>query len=62
MNALTKMVVSMLNDDHGVSEKTYKHLRELIHELNDNSAIRADLDAVMRQVDATDGRFYLPIR
>lgn len=61
MNALVKMVMSMLDDDHGVSEETYNHLRELREALSPNSSTRSDLDAIMRQVDATDGRFYLPI-
>lgn len=61
MNALVKMVMSMLDDDHGVSEETYNHLCELREALSPNSSTRSDLDAIMRQVDATDGRFYLPI-
>lgn len=61
MNALVKMVMSMLDDDHGVSEETYNHLCELRGALSPNSSTRSDLDAIMRQVDAIDGRFYLPI-
>lgn len=61
MNALIKMVASMLDDDHGVSEETYNHLRELRDSLSPNSSARTDLDTIMRRVDATDGRFYTPI-
>lgn len=60
MNALTKLVVSMLDDDAGVSERTFRNLVSLIG-LMKNSGMRSDLEAIIRQAKATDGRFYLPI-
>lgn len=59
MNALIKMVQSMLNDDHGVSEQTYMSLLEMFNTVDADT--QAELMAIFRRVDATDGRFYLPI-
>lgn len=60
MNSLVDLVESMLNDDHGVSEQTYQYLREL-HDNVSDAAVQNRLSGIMRKVDATDGRFYLPI-
>lgn len=56
---LIGMIESMLNDDHGVSEQTYQYLRDLVDSADDD--IRERLSGIMRKVDATEGRFYLPI-
>lgn len=59
MNPLINMIMSMLKDDHGISEETYNNLYKIKESLNIHSPMRMDLDAIMRQVDATDGRFYI---
>lgn len=56
----TKFVEVLLgDDDNGVSEEVFGRLKELIQ---DNKELRVykKLQDLMRQVDATDGRFYLP--
>jgi hypothetical protein len=53
---LLDLAVTLLNDEYGISEEAYMKLHKML------------LDAgfgpynILRRVDATDGRFYLPER
>lgn len=53
MSKFLKFVTAVLTDENGISEEAFAALYELAE---DSSEIR-DL---LRKVDATDGRFYLP--
>lgn len=50
MSDFNKIVLSTLNDDHGVSEETYL----LIVEWAEKNGI------VLPDIDAVDGRFFIP--
>lgn len=60
MNPLVKMIYSMLNDEHGISIKTYGHLYDLRASISEGSKMREQIDWLMRHIDATNERFYLP--
>lgn len=55
-DAIVDLVVSMLLDDHGMSEHTYTLLGEISKPDND---LGSKISLIMSKVDATDGRFYL---
>lgn len=52
---LVALVDSMLRDDNGISEYTYNLLYDVFY-TTDNAGLWYKIS---RQVDATDGRFYL---
>lgn len=53
-NALRDLVISILDDENGISSVTYDNLTAFC------GAIRADCDDIWLLVDAADGRFFLP--
>ncbi len=55
---MLNVIESMLEDDNGVNEKTYFHLLDFRDQLQGEQKDR--LVAIMRRVNATDNRFYLP--
>jgi hypothetical protein len=56
---LIRLIESMLTDENGVSEETYNSLIAFIDELTPNAYYKAQ--KLLRQTDATDGRFYIPL-
>ena len=51
--SLLALAKAILDDDHGVSEEAYDILRKM-------SEDNAELSDLLRKVEATDGRYYLP--
>lgn len=48
-------ICDVLKDDHGISERAYNSLCDLAESMNCDL-----LNTMLKKVDATDGRFYLP--
>ena len=53
---LALLAASLLNDDNGISGESYDLLLEALGEAG------VPVPAFFREVEATDGRFYLPAR
>ena len=59
MNALLrKFVLGVLDDDHGISEKAWGDLQELLQGQGEMEFI----GELLSQVDACDGRFFINSR
>lgn len=58
-HTILQLVKSMLTDEHGVSQETYDALCSLRYVYQDTD-LGESLRGIMRKVDATDGRYYLP--
>ena len=61
---VTRFVTICLDDDDGISENAYNTLLDLFNAVLDEDGwkqVGSDLERIIRNVRATDGRFYLPI-
>ena len=56
-NLFTTFIDALLDDEHGVSEKTYMRLALMLREHSEE--LWCEFDA---KVDATDGRFYYSLQ
>jgi hypothetical protein len=54
MSTLERLVRTLLEDEHGISEESFNCLAELTSELGENLRI------LFTQADAVDGRFFHP--
>jgi hypothetical protein len=52
---VTKMIESALRNDNGVTEETFDLIHDLAGLIKDEN-----LTEMLRQVNGTDGNFYLP--
>ena len=52
-------LMAALEDEHGINEEAWNRLIELCFYLY-GPDIPSDIESVIRQVKATDGRYYLP--
>lgn len=59
-DALVNLVQSMLDDDYGVSLRTYEYLLNLRDSLDPRNPTRDELNELLARVRATNSRFYLP--
>ena len=56
MTALRNFILAVLDDDHGISEVSWDELGELLQSAGEFEL----LGELSSQVEATDGRFYIP--
>jgi len=52
---MLKLFIQLLDDDGGVSEEVFRHLVDLADHFD-----YEELKDLLAQVEATDGRYYLP--
>lgn len=55
-----KFLDALLNDEHGINEEAWEHLNILVLQVFGGMNVPKSVATLLDQVEATDGRFYLP--
>ena len=59
---LKDFVKSVLDDDHGISRKSYNSLEKLINEIASRDESQWRLMGILNEVRSTEDRYYLPLK